>query len=564
MFHMRKLSNTRSTPVVFSSKPTKTRWAHGQWTSIYPETDDCASRDTTPTPTPPTNHISTKPHHRRGRPSIDKSQVSKPFPILAQDERELFDVIASGSAQTRVRRVPKVAEKKVKVGDPKLVKSSPKPKPKVVDVPSQSWYTPAPAQPLATGALQRSVSNVTPRTSPSKVDVGRANSTKEVWSHLRTRSDTRWDGVEQTKRHVHKGLITHTDCPWVESNGDPHPHAGSLTQYQPVRSATMGSYESDETAVEGEAPIRVDAKVDGWAPAKDVQDTLRPTVRLVSKSLPDPPVFDSLPSRWSQSTGSVYSDSDPFRYDKILDMFPAPPNVPNADCFKEDFDSLSTPPVFMSCSNHSSSSVVTITPAATSDCPTVRPLKINAVQQPKVAAVVHQTPRASCSFTQAQDSLVLLRGRVHPQPLMKGSVHTSIPVTGAASDPRRISSPATRSHGRNRPEKSSTPSNNRALREPNPCQLSGEIKQDEKQSKEEQNNEYYFPTEFGLNPYYSGEKRLLRGPESDRPDKAKQRKRSILDAIELRNRIKVKQKKRRLLCEPESDRPDKANQRRWL
>ena len=548
MFHMRKLSNTRSTPVVISSNATKTRWVHEQWTSIHPETDDRASRDTTPT----TNHTSstTKPLHRRGRPSIDKSQVSKPFPILAHDERELFDVIASGSVQTRARRIPKVAEKKVKISDPKPVKSSPQPKPKVADVSSQSWYTPAPAQPPATVVLQRSVSNVTPRSSPSKVDVGRTNSAREVRSRLRTGSETRRDGIEPTKRHVHKHLITHPDCPWVESKGDPHPHAEPLIQYQHIRSATMGSYESDETAVEAEAPTRVDTGEDGWAPAKDVQDTLRPTVRLVSKPLPDPPTFDSLSSRWSQSTGSVYSDGGSFRYDKILDLFPEPPKIMSDVDYPnhwENPDSMPIPRVFSSFSNHSSSSVATIVPEATLDPPTVKPLKLKAVSKPKTAAVVHQTPRASRSFTQVQDSLVIMRGRARPQPPTKGRIHTSIRVTGAASNPRRRSSAVTRPHGRNRPEKPSTPVNNRALGESSQHQISGEIEEVKRgegactaKSEEE---EYYLPEEFGINPYYKGKKRLLPGLESDRPDKLKRMKRRFFHGHGFGQPVKVKQRK---------------------
>ena len=465
-------------------------------------------------------------------------------------------MIASGSVQTRARRIPKVAEKKVKIDESKPVKSSPQPKPKVANVSSQSWYTPAPVQPPATGALQRSVSDVTPQTFPSKVDVGRSNSAKEARNHLRTGSETRRDGVEPTKRHVRKHLITHTDCPWVESNGDPHPHAGYMAHHQqPIRSATMGSYESDETAVEGETTARVDAKEDGWAPAKDVQDTLRPTVRLVSKPLPDPPTFDSLSSRWSQSTGSVYSDGSPFRYDKILDLFPEPPkDKPDADYPSdwENSNSLSTPPVFMSCSNHSSSSVVTVTPEATLDPPTVRPLKLKVVPEPKATALVHLTPRASRSFAQVQDSLVILRGRGRPQPPTKGSIHTSIRTTGTASNLRRRSSSVTHSHSRSQPERRSNPANDRALGEPSQRQISEEIKGYERREgtceanfQAGQDANTFYPPEFGYKLNYRGEKRLLRGLESDRPDK-------------------VKRRRRRLFGGHGSERPDKVKQRKWL
>ena len=482
---------------------------------------------------PPQN--STKPLHRRGRPSIDKSQVSKPFPILTLDDRDLFDVIASGSTQTRARRVPKVAEKKVKIHAPDPIKSGPQPTPRVADVSSQSWYTPASAQPPTTDALQRSVTNTTPRTTPTKVDVSRANSTTEFRGHIRTGSETRRDGIEPTKRHVPKHLITHPDCPWVESNGDRNAHAGYLAQHRPVRSATTGSHESDKTAVEDEAPIRVDTKEEGWAtpPAKAIQYTLHPTLRLVSKPLPDPPTFDTLSSRWSQSTGSVYSSDDPFRYDHILDMFPDPPvHMPTATHFDdwEDFNSLSTPPDFMSCSNHSSSSVATITPADVMGPAPVKPLMLKAMPKPKVVSVVHQTTRASRSFTHIQDSILIQKGRANPRVSMKGSIHTSVRGTGAAPTVRRRSSSLTSSHGRRQPVKPANPQNILALVKPyykqGPETIAGYERAHEESTARyaEQERIEDFRRDFGYNPYYRRGKRYLDDPKSERPGKVKRLK----------------------------------------
>ena len=559
MFHMRKLSNTRSTPVAFSSKPTKTRWGHERRTSIYPRTDICASRDTTPT----TNHTSaftaqlpkasTKPSHRRGRPSIDKSQVSKPFPILAHDERELFDVIASGNTQTRARGIPKVAEKKVKIDAPESIKSSPQPKSKVsADTASQSWYTLAPAQSPAKRVLQRSTSNATPRTSPSKVDLGRANSAREFRSHLRTESETRRDGVEPAKRHVQKHLITHPDCPWLESSDDPYAHAGYLAQYRPVRSATRGSYESDETAVDDDAPTPIDAKKEGEAPllVKSIEDTLRPTIRLISKPLPDPPAFNSLSSRCSPSTGSARSDDD-----DILDQFPKPPSgIPNVfnDC--EDFDSLSTPPVFMSCPNHSSSSVATITPTVTPDISPVRPLMLKVVRKPKAATVVHQIPHGSYSCTHLQDSLVTRGGRAYPQASMKGSIHTSIRTAGAAPTLPRKTPSVTPPLNRNRPNGPTT------LLElvfgPQPPERIEEYKREclkrqerynregeQRESEEEQKEHDFHPPEHGYREGYGYTRCPDVEEEKQRKQEEMKRQKEIKKQKEMKKQKEVKRRK---------------------
>ena len=364
--------------------------------------------------------------------------------------------MASRSVQTRARGIPKAAEKKVKINAPEQTRPSPQRKPKVpANVPSQSWYTPAPALSPTNGALQRSVSNAAPRTTPSKVDVGKTNSTKEFRHHGRTESEVWRDGAEPTKRRVHKHLITHPDCPWVEPPNNPIAHHGYLAQHQPVRAATRGSYESDETAVEGEAPARVDAKKEEEATplVRFVQDTLRPTVRLISKPLPDLPTFDSLSSRWSASTGSVYSDEDPFSYDKVLNMFPNPPeDMPNADRSNDwkDSNSLSTPPVFMSCPNISSSSVATITPTVAPEPSTVKPLMLKAAPKPKFSVVIHQDPHTSCSYTQLQDSIVIRDGCAYPQAPIDGNIHTSsIRTAGTASTLQRRSSSLTPSQGRN-------------------------------------------------------------------------------------------------------------------
>jgi len=147
-----------------------------------------------------------------------------------------------------------------------------------------------------------------------------------------------------------------------------------------------------------------------WVPgpaflAKSVNDTLHPTVRLVQKPLSDLQVIDSPSSKWSASTGSIYSDYDTF---SLLDSFPSPPSDTANAVRSEDWEnsnSLSIPPVFMSCSNTSSDSVATVLATTT---PALEPDK-----------------HSSCSFRQAQDSLVILRGRLHPKAPVKGDTSTS-------------------------------------------------------------------------------------------------------------------------------------------
>lgn len=477
---------------------------------------------------------STKPFHRHARPSIDKSQVSKPFPILTYDERELFDVIASGSVQTKERRVPKAAEKKVKIDAPELIESTPPRKPKVpVDTPSRSWYKPATVQSPPKGGLQRSASTATPRTTPYKVNVGRTNSTKEFRSHARAESKTRRDDVETTKRRIDKGSISHPDCPWIDSSNAPNKYG---TQHRPVRSATRSSYESDETAVEDGPPTGADVAKKLPTLAKPVEDTLRPTVKLVSKPLPDLPVIDSFSSRWSASTGSVYSDGGPFSYDQVLNMFPEPPqDMPNAAHFDDwENSALSTPPVFMSCSNSSSGSVATIVPIANPDPPTVKPLTLKAVPKPKVATVVYQNPRASCSFSHLPDSVAVHRARACPQAPRKGNIY-NLRTASPALTLRRRSSSFSSANSKNPPTRIA---NIEALVWPHLRQTPEEVERIERERLErhreyelEQEKEQelrQFETEFGFNPGYKGKKLYQRevdpnGFELIRPEK-KQRK----------------------------------------
>ena len=535
-------------------------------TSIYPRTDVCACRD------PPTsNHTSsisttkpskttTKPSHRRARPSIDKSQVSQPFPILAGDEGDLYDVMASSNIQARTKGVPKAAEKKVKILAPEPTRSSPQPRPKVFTEDSRSWYTPVPVQPLVEGALQRSIPNSTPRTTLSKANVGGVNPIKELKGRSRSELEARRTGVEPTKRPFHNRLVTRPEYPRVESTDDQtirrghrgqqhrgleatvsQPHVPLHRSTRPVRSETSGSCESDKTAVEDEAPARRNTKKEeGATPlVKPVQETPRPTVKLVSKPLPDPPDFDSVSSRWTTSTGSVYSDGGSFSYDKVLSLFPEPPKVvPNLAGFNdwENFNSLSTPPIFMSRSNSSSSSVATITPMTVPDSP-VRPLMLKAVPKPKVATVVHQIPRASHSFSQLQDSIVIQNGRAYyPQASAESSVPApSVRTAGTISTLRRRSSSFT-SHNRkpsNRvanlealvfPHRRQTPEDiNRIERE----RLERERKYETEDQKEQELKQ--FEMEFGYNPLYKGKKRYQRemdpnGFELVRLGKEKQRK----------------------------------------
>ena len=506
--------------------------------STYLETDACVCSDTALTSNHPSPgkspKSSTKPFHKRGRPSIDKSKVSKPFPILTYDERELFDAMASGSVQERERRIPKAAERKVKINTPQLIETKPQHKPKVsAHKPSKSWYTPTKPQPPPKGSLQRSVSNATPRTTPSKADVARTNSTKELRSHARVKSDTRKNCVGTAKRHVDKQSITHLDSPWLDSINAPG--EGGVPR-RPLRSATGNSYRSDDTVVEHGTSAVWDAV--GSALAKPVEDTVRPTVKLVSKPLPELPVINSLSSRWSASTGSVYSDGDPFSYDRVLGMFPEPPKgVPSAAYYGDwENSALSTPAVFMSRSNSSSSSVETIVPISTVDLPSVKPLTLKLAPKPKVATVVHQNPRASCSFSQIQDSIAVHRARVCPKASMKGSIHTSsIRTAGPAPTLRR------RSLSLSSPDRTNPPNrvaNIEALVWPHLRQTPEDIERIERarleryrqyQSEQAKQQELeQFEMEFGFNPYYKGKKLYERlvdpnGFELIRPEKKQRR-----------------------------------------
>ena len=511
---------------------------------VYLSADVCDYRDTSasnlipPTSTTQLPKSSTKPSHRRARPSIDKTQVSRPYPIFAHDERDLFDVMTPDNFQARARRIPKAAEKKVKINVPKQIESGPQPKFKASADP-WSWYTPAPVQSPSTVVLQRSASNATPRTTPSKANVGRANSTKEFRSHGRTNSEVRRDGVEIVKQRVQKILIKHPDCPWFESANEPTTRHAHPTQHRPVRSEPRGSCESDKTAVEDVAPTRGDIKKEEKATplAKSAQETLRPTVRLVSKPLPDPPAPDSVSSRWTASTGSVYTDGDPFSYDQLLDLFPKPPNdMPNAGCFNdwESYNSLSTPPAFISRPNMSSSSITTIAPTAIPD-PPAKPM-LKAVPKPKVATVVYQTPRASYSYNQLQDSTIIHDSRAYPQAWMNGSIHTSsIRATDAAPTLRRRSSSFTASQSQNPPRRVAdieTPL------WPHTRQTPEDIERNERQRlecerkwqiEEKERELHIFEMEFGYNLWCKGKKKYQRevepnGFELFRPEKEKQRK----------------------------------------
>lgn len=489
-------------------------------TLFYQWADACAYRDAptsnyTPSASTTKPPKSTKPFHRRARPSIDKSQVSKPFPILAHDEKDLFEAIASNSVQTRAQRIPKAAEKKVKIDASGSIKQSPQPKPKAsADKSSQSWYTRETAQPPTTGApLQRSVSNATPRTITPKVDVTRANSTRESRNRGRTELEGRRDGVGTMKRHVPKSSIKHRDCPWVDPTNNPTTQRTHPTQRPPVCPATRGSYGSDKTVVEDGTPMRADAEKQGEL-VRSVQETLRPTVRLISKPLPNLPNFDSVSSKWSASTGSVYSNDDPSSYDKVLDMFPQPPEgVPKLVRFDDwqNSNSLSTPPVFMSCPNTSSSSIATTTSTAASDS-TVKPLTLKAVPKPKVATVVHQISRANRSYTQLQDSIVIRKGRAQPHGSMKGSIHTPpIRTTGAAPTLRQRSSSLTPSQSQSPPKRAA---NLHDLIWPNRHRTAEDIERDERErlererkyqiEEQEKQERALFDMEFGFNPEYKG------------------------------------------------------------
>lgn len=361
--------------------------------------------------------------------------------------------MASGNVETRERRIPKAAEKKVKIVPPEPIKLDPQPKPKVsADAPSRSWYTPAPAQSLATDSMQKSVPNATPRTTLSKVDMGKSNPAKKFRGHGRTESEARGNGVKPTKRPVPKHLIARPDRSWSESTNNQATRNGYLAQQRPTHFPTRGSYESEEMAV-GEVPTYANAGEEEATPlVKSVQETVNPVARRVSKPLPELPVFESVSSRWSASTGSVYSNNRWFSYDKVLDMFPEPPrDMPEVDNSSdwESFNSLPTQ-IFTSCANTSSSSVATITPTTTPN-PPVEPLMLKTVPQPKVATVIHQVPRASCSLTQLQDSIVIRDGRAYPQAPIESSTHSSSIHTTGPPTLRRRSSSFTSSRGQEPP-----------------------------------------------------------------------------------------------------------------
>lgn len=400
----------------------------------YSGTNVCVCRDTTPT----LNHSSsisigkpfTKLSHRRARPSIDKSLVSKPFPILAFDDRELFETMASGNLEARDRRIPKAAERKVSLVTPESITPRTNSRVPADSSPSsRSWYTPARVNPPLKGSPQRSFSNATPQSTRPKVDVMRANSTKGFSNHGPTFS------------------------------------------------------------------------------AKSADDTLRPTVRLISKPLPDLPIPDSRSSKWSDSTGSVYSDGTSF---SVLRLFPHPPDE-KAD-FPTDWEnciSLSTPPVFMSYDNTSSSSVATVLGMTSRDSPT---LKLKVVPKPKVATIVQQNPRASLSFSQLPDSIDVHRGRGHHKAPTKGT--TRLPHAQTLLRNRSIS--LSSSNPRNPPGRVA---NVEALVFPHLRQSPEELARFE-QARMERYRQYdreqekrqemdLFSTEFGLNPWYKGRKQVV-------------------------------------------------------
>ena len=387
-----------------------------------------------------------------------------------------------------------MAEKKVKIDAPALVKPGPQHTPKAsADPPSRSWYTPAKPQPPTTNALQRPTSSTPPRTAPPKTEVWRANPSKVPRNRARVESESRGDGVGPAKRQVPKHLIRHPDCPWVESTNNRTPHNERLGQRRPVRFATRESDESDRTAVEGGARTCADAKV-AALPAKPAHDILRPTVRLVSKPLPALPI-ESVSSKCSASTSSAPSDDGSFSYREVIDMFPKPPKVLlNLDGLDdwESSNSLLTPLAFMSCPNTSSSSIDTIASAVAPEVP-VRPLLLKAAPKPKVATVVHQIPRASRSLSQFQESIATQNGRAHPQASMEGGIHT-----GPASAPRRKSSSFTSSRDVECVERE---------------RLERKRKYEVELQKEQELK--LFEMEFGYNPLYKGKKSYQRETDPD-------------------------------------------------
>jgi hypothetical protein len=253
---------------------------------------------------------------------------------------------------------------------------------------------------------------------------------------------------------------------------------------------------------------------------KSSQEILHSTVRLVSKLPLDLPTFDSVASRWSASTGSAFDDNDWFSYEKVLNMFPEPPEgMPNLDRSNdwENSNSLSNPPFSMSFPNTSSSSVATITPTAASD-PPVNPLMLKAVPNPRIVAAVHQALRAGCAYTQPQGSIVIRNRRAYPRGLVKGSIHTSsIRTTGAASALRRRSSSFTSSQSQSPPKRIA---NLEALVWPWRHQTPEDIERIERERLERE-REYQieqqrerelkqFEMDFGYNPRYRGKRMYQR------------------------------------------------------
>jgi hypothetical protein len=433
------------------------------------------------------------------------------------------------SADAKRRQKTKASEKMVKLNVPEQIKASPQHKHKIsADPSSGSWYRRPPmVQSPSKVTLQRSISNATPRVTHS-----RTNSTWEFTGHSRSKSETQRGSVESQKRHTVKQSITRVGYPRVPSNDARN---GSGTQHRPVRSATRCSNDSERTVVENERPTFVEAEEEKQTFfAKPAEDTLHPTVRLVSKPLPDLPVSDTLCSRWSVSTDSVYSADGPSSCGDVLDLFPDPPTrMPDGlhlNCW-EDSCSLTTPPVFMSCSNPSSDSVATI---PTSNPSTAEPPVLRAFQERRVAVVVHQNPRTSCSFSNVQDSIAVQRARACHKAPMKASIHTSsIRTVGTA----RRGSSSFSSYTRTR-DPPSRVANIEALVRPHLHRTPEDIERIE-QAKEARYRRYeeeeekerelrLFEQEFGVNPHYKGKKLYerqvdLNGFELVNPGKKKRR-----------------------------------------
>ena len=283
-------------------------------------------------------------------------------------------------------------------------------------------------------------------------------------------------------------------------------------------------YEPDEETVEDEVSIPMDVEKDGEVTslAKHVGDTLRPTARLVFKSLPDLPIFGTFSSRRS---GSLYSNGS-FQYHKVLNMFPDPPeDIPNVAHFDgwESSNSLPTSTDFVSFPNDSSGSIATttLTPSP------AEPFTLMGTPKPEATVFVRETPGPSRS-DQAWGS------RAHPQASAKGSIHTSIRIT--STPPRKPSSGAP-SRSPNRPEGRActfedfrnilkTPE---AIAIGEQVRLEMERKEEERKRKEEtQELIADMPYDFGLNLFYRGGAGYHDRFESDTPDKRDDRDRGLL------------------------------------